>query len=178
MPAIPSIPFIETTLAANTGIDSVSHLVQLAIAPVFLIAGIGALLNVITSRLSRVIDRSRVIETTHEQMPPDVRERALAELPALSARMTLSHYAIYCCVASALCVCLVVGVLFVASFAGVEIGLAIAALFILAMGLIVVGLVLFLQETRIAIRSVRVRIDLAVNLAEDRADDRAGPRLS
>ncbi len=160
MSLIPDSALIETALAANSGIDSVSHLVQLAIAPVFLIAGIGALLNVITARLSRVIDRARVIERDHHDMTEPARSRALAELPTLDTRMILAHRAIYCCVASALSVCVVVALLFVAAFTQVEIGVVIAALFILAMGFIVVGLMLFLQETRVAIRSVRVPLEL------------------
>ena len=43
--------------ATGPGFD-VGHLIQLAVAPVFLIAGVAATLNVLTSRLARIVDRA------------------------------------------------------------------------------------------------------------------------
>jgi hypothetical protein len=41
---------------------AVAHAIQLAVAPVFLLSGIGAILAVMTNRLGRIIDRARVLE--------------------------------------------------------------------------------------------------------------------
>lgn len=147
-------------------IADIGHAVQLAIAPVFLIAGIGALLNVMANRLGRVIDRARVIERDIIGYDEAARERALAELAILDRRMVLVHWAIYACVASALAICLVIGVLFVGDLADAAVGTIVAVLFVGAMALIVAGLIIFLVETGIATRSVRVRQEVLKREAE------------
>jgi hypothetical protein len=138
-------------------IADIGHAVQLAIAPVFLIAGIGALLNVMANRLGRVVDRARALERDITGYDETMRSRAMAELVVLDRRMVLVHWAIYACVASALAICLVIGVLFVGDLADASVGTIVAALFLAAMALIVTGLIIFLIETGIATRSVRVR---------------------
>jgi len=46
----------------DSGITAVAHVIQLSVAPVFLLSGIGAMLAVMTNRLARVIDRARTLE--------------------------------------------------------------------------------------------------------------------
>lgn len=152
--------------AGGVAIADIGHAVQLAIAPVFLIAGIGALLNVMANRLGRVIDRARVLEKDIAGYDEGTRRHALAELTILDRRMALVHWAIYCCAASALAVCLVIAALFVGDLADAAVGTVVAALFIGAMVLIVAGLVIFLIETGIATRSVRVRWEVLTREAE------------
>ena len=41
------------------GVTTVAQTIALSLAPVFLLAGIGQLLNVLAGRLSRVVDRTR-----------------------------------------------------------------------------------------------------------------------
>jgi hypothetical protein len=147
-------------------IADIGHAVQLAIAPVFLIAGIGALLIVMANRLGRVVDRARAIEKDIMGYDVKMRETALAELVVLYRRMVLVHWAIYACVASALAICLVIAVLFIGDLADAAVGTIVAALFVLAMSLIVTGLVIFLVETGIATRSVRVRQEVLKRSAE------------
>ena len=157
--------------------QGIGQLVDGALAPVFLIAGIGALLNVLTSRLARV-GRARDLEKQFASLNDDARQRALAELPLLDKRIALTHSAIYCCVASALAIALVVALLFVGAFVEIPLlGTLIAALFVLAMLLIVVGLVYFLRETRISIRSLRVRRELMEDSRSPALSAAAGPRL-
>ncbi|EMD84355.1 DUF2721 domain-containing protein [Pacificimonas flava] len=158
--------------------QGIGQLVDGALAPVFLIAGIGALLNVLTSRLARVVSRARDLEKQFASLNDDARQRALAELPLLDKRIALTHSAIYCCVASALAIALVVALLFVGAFVEIPLlGTLIAALFVLAMLLIVVGLVYFLRETRISIRSLRVRRELMEDSRSPALSAAAGPRL-
>lgn len=141
-------------------LSTVAHTVQIVIAPVFLLAGIGALLNVMTQRLARVIDRSRVIEAEIATFYGEERERALDELHVLDRRMANANRAIFCCTASALFVCLMVASLFVATLLSVSIAREVALLFVLAMGLLIAGLLFFLAEVRHATRSLRIRRDL------------------
>jgi type IV secretory pathway VirB6-like protein len=138
----------------------IAQLIQLAIAPVFLLAGIGALLNVVAHRLARVVDRSRVLEREFESYDEEQRARAGAELSLLDRRMQAANYAISACTASALFTCLLVAILFVADFSELAFGQAIALLFVATMGLLIAGLVFFLYEIRLAMRSLRVRSEL------------------
>ena len=141
----------------TSNVSQIAHLIQLAIAPVFLLAGVGAILNVLAQRLARVVDRARALEADFKSFDPDQRERASNELVLLDRRMHVVNHSISACTASALFVCLVVGILFVADLAEIEWGRPIAVLFIIAMLLLTVGLLLFLYEIRLAARSLRVR---------------------
>ncbi|MFN3943501.1 MAG: DUF2721 domain-containing protein [Allosphingosinicella sp.] len=137
-------------------VTAIAHLIQLALAPVFLLAGIGAILNVMAQRLARVVDRSRVLEQGLEAEDLEERGRAQAELRLIDRRMTTVHLAISCCTASALFVCLVVATLFVADLTNFAFGRPVAWLFIAAMLLLVLGLLLFLVEITLAMRSLRL----------------------
>lgn len=141
--------------------DSVALLIQLSVAPVFLLAGVGAILNVMTQRLSRVIDRVRVVERALDEGEPEAEAaRHRRELRALSARLSLINAAITACAAAAFCVCAVVGLLFLGDLLDLPIGGVIAILFVLTMCLVMGGLALLLVEISVAMRSVRVRTEL------------------
>jgi hypothetical protein len=146
---------IEQTPAVN----EIAHLIQLAIAPVFLLAGVGSILNVLAQRLARVVDRARRLEVEFATLDPDGQGPARAELRLLDRRMKVVNLAISCCTASALFVCLVVAILFVADLASFPFGRPIAYLFILTMLMLICGLLLFLYEVRLAMRSLRIRRD-------------------
>ncbi|HET9427832.1 MAG TPA: DUF2721 domain-containing protein [Allosphingosinicella sp.] len=130
---------------------------QLAIAPVFLLAGIGAILNVLAGRLARTVDRSRSLAVEFAAYDPADRGRAAAELRLLDRRILAANRAITCCTASALFVCLVVAVLFIAAPGEVGFARTIAGLFIAAMALLTAGLGFFLYEIHLAIRALRLR---------------------
>ena len=149
-----------TVLDQTIPVSTVAHLIQLSIAPVFLLAGIGAILNVLAQRLARVVDRARHLEAEFASFDEGQRQRAAAELCILDRRMKVVNHAISACTASALFVCLVVAILFVADLAKFAFARPIALLFILTMLLLIVGLLLFLYEIRLAMRSLRVRRDL------------------
>lgn len=141
-------------------VSTIAHLIQLAIAPVFLLAGIAGILNVLAQRLSRVVDRGRGLERDFASFDEATRERASDELLIIIRRMRIVNLAITACTASALFVCLVVAILFVAALAEIPFARLIAVLFILAMTLLIVGLTLFLAEIRLAARFVSIRHDL------------------
>ncbi len=144
-------------MPATPAIDAIAHNIQLAVAPVFLLTGIASILNVLTNRLGRVIDRARRLETEIAGYDLDARRRATAELGVLGRRMAAAHWAIGLCTLSALFVCVVVAILFVGDTLSAAMAGAVAPLFILVMLLLIAGLLLFLFEVQIATRSVRVR---------------------
>lgn len=146
-------------MTAEVPTTTIANLIQLSIAPVFLLAGIGAILNVLANRLARVVDRVRHLEAAFAGATQAEQALARLELPRLGHRMKLINWSITTCTASALFVCLVVAVLFVGGLADVS-GRFIALLFIVAMALLIVALSLFLLEVRLAGRSLKVRYEL------------------
>jgi hypothetical protein len=141
-------------------VSTIAQLIQLSIGPVFLLAGVGAILNVLATRLARIVDRVRHLEEAFVDSSLLRQQLARSELKRLSMRMKLANWSITVCTASALCVCLVVAILFIGGLEDSSFGQYIAALFVLTMALMVIGLVFFLLEVRIAGRSLKVRYEL------------------
>lgn len=141
--------------------SDIAHIIQLAVAPVFLLAGIGTFMNVITARLGRVVDRARHLEEVITSMAATGREdNIFMELGVLDRRMVFAQRAIYFCTISALLVCMVVATLFVGTLVEYNVAAFVAILFIAAMLFLVGGLTYFLREIAIATRMLRVRTDL------------------
>lgn len=136
-------------------IATVANIIQLAVAPVFLLAGIGGILNVVAHRLARVVDRVRSLERD-VGAADEGGSGELRNLAILDRRMRLCHGAIGLCVMAALLICIVVMILFVADLAAINFALPVSLLFIAAMASLTLGLLLFLSEVTIATRSVRV----------------------
>ncbi len=137
-------------------IGSVAHVIQLAIAPVFLLTAIGTLLSVMTNRLSRIIDRARLLETRLESAPPESASDIHSHLATLSRRATLINRAITLCTVTALLVCTVIAILFLGDFLHCTITLPVAFLFIVAMLSLVLALLNFLREIFIATVNLRI----------------------
>lgn len=144
----------------NLSVDVVGEIVRNAVAPVFLLSGIGAFLNVCASRLSRIVDRSRNVEPRLLESRGTEHDRWIRELRLLDRRMSLVSWATFLSVLSALLTCLVVVLLFAATLTNRHYGTAIALLFIAAMLSIGLGFMIFLFETLLASRAVRVRSEL------------------
>jgi hypothetical protein len=138
-------------------VSTIAHQIQLAVAPVFLLAGIGSILNVMAGRLARVVERARSLERDFASFDEEARRLATAELRILDRRMSVVNVALSACTAAALLVCVLVAMLFVADLADVAFGRPVAWLFVTAMLLLILGLVLFLWEVRLAMHALRVR---------------------
>ena len=139
-----------------TVIDIGSAISQ-AVTPVFLLTAIGGILNVLAHRLSRVVDRARHLEEQVGSYPADRRRIAIDDLSVLARRMAAANWAIALCTLAALLVCLVVVLLFIEQLIRNELDEAIAWVFIAATLMLTGGLLLFLWEIQLALRSVRVR---------------------
>lgn len=142
---------------SETSVSNVAEIIQLALAPVFLLAGIGAFLNVCALRLARIIDRARTIIPRLLESRGREHARLLGDIRLLDRRMGIVNWAIFFTVSAAVLICTVVVLLFAGGLTGAQFGTAIALLFILAMIAIGVGFFIFLVETRIASRAVRIR---------------------
>ncbi len=139
---------------------TIAQTIQLTVSPVFTLAGIGALLNVLAGRLSRVVDRSRALEALHPRSSGVEHDRHVAELRLITRRMTNINRALFLAVSSAIMTCLVVAMLFVAVLASLHIGQFVSIAFILAMLLLIASLVLFMIEVRMSIYAIQVRDEL------------------
>lgn len=151
---------------APTTVANVAQVIQLAVAPVFLLAGIGAFLNVCAGRLSRIVDRARDIEPLLLNSRGAEHDRWLGEIRTLDRRMALVSQAIFLSVLAAVLICAVVVLLFAAGLTGAHFGTAIALLFIATMVAIGAGFAVFLVETRVGSRAVRIRAELLGHEAE------------
>lgn len=150
----------------QVSVSEVAEVVRVALAPVFLLSGIGAFLNVCASRLSRIVDRSRVIEPLLLASRGQEHERWVNELRVVDRRMQLVNIATGMSVLSAVLTCLVVILLFAASLLHSHFGTLIASLFIASMLAIGIAFAIFLAETRLAERAVRVRSELLQHQVE------------
>jgi MFS family permease len=153
---------------SETSVANVAEVIQLALAPVFLLAGIGAFLNVCAGRLSRIVDRARAIEPNLLASRGAEHSRWLREIRVLDRRMALVSQAIFFSVLSAVLICSVVVLLFAGELSDANLGTPIALLFIACMISVGIGFGIFLVETRVGSRSVRIRHELLQHEPETR----------
>lgn len=147
---IPMIPEVST----------IAQTIQLSLSPTFMLTGIGALLNVLAGRLSRVIDRARSLEQLHPQSSGPEHDRHVAELRLLDRRMSVINTALFLAVTSAILVCMVVALMFIGNLAVLHLGTIVALVFILAMVALIAALVSFMIEVRISLQAFRIRPEL------------------
>jgi hypothetical protein len=151
----------------DLSVNTVAEIVRLALAPVFLLSGIGAFLNVLAARLSRIVDRSRDIEPMLLASRGAEHDRWITDLRILDRRMSLINWATGLSVTSAILTCLVVILLFGANLVRTHLGTQIAWLFIASMMAIGASFAVFLVETTLAARAVRVRSELLQHTVDD-----------
>ena len=145
-------------------VQSVAANIQLAVAPVFLLTGIGSILSVLAARIGRVVDRARKVEIEIADIDrvrcPERWNETHAELRVLDSRMASANWAIVLCTLAALCICIVIAILFLGEIFPISSGSIVAPVFIAAMALLISGLLFVLHEVQIALRSVRVKAAL------------------
>lgn len=143
----------------NQSISLIAEVIQLAVAPVFLIAGIGAVLSVLSLRLGRITDRVRLLEARIPKLEETDARGPRAEARLCWRRIGLIYWAIRLAVTSALLVCVVVICLFVGDFVETELGRVIAVLFISAMSLISAALLCLLVEVSVSTNRLRQELE-------------------
>ncbi|MBL8300101.1 MAG: DUF2721 domain-containing protein [Rhodanobacteraceae bacterium] len=137
-------------------IDEIAHVIQLAVAPVFLLTGVGTLLSVLTNRLARVVDRARRQEDKLEHLSPERQREMLDELRKLSRRARLMNWSISLVTACALLVASVIVVLFGGALYTIDVSLPAATLFVLGLICLIAGLLIFLREIYLATIHLRL----------------------
>lgn len=138
-------------------LGNISHIIQLAIAPVFLLTGVGTKLSVLTSRLARIIDRSRVLEDKIRKDPSADHADAWSELETLDRRGHLINRAITLSTSCGLFICVVIAALFIGGALNLGLANFIALLFVLAMFSLIGSFVYLLREIFVATHAMSIR---------------------
>lgn len=131
----------------------IGHIIQLAIAPVFLLTGVGTNMLVLTNRLARIIDRTRLLEQnldTDERLNDERDALYRAELDVLFQRARKINRAIFLSTSCALLICMVVAALFVTDALNLRLASVIAGMFVLAMVALTGSFVYLLREVLLA----------------------------
>lgn len=141
----------------DSSVTALASVIQIAVAPVFLLAGIAGFLNVMSGRLGRIVDRARVAERRFLGLNnAERRSEAKYELKTLWRRIKIINWSIGMCTASALLVCSVVVSIFIGDFWHLQLGDLIVGLFVLSLILLICALVLFLKEVQLATRILQM----------------------
>ncbi len=134
----------------------IAETIQVSLTPVFLLVAIGSILNFLTTRLGRVVDRSRMLQEMHAATQGADHDMVVCEIRSIAKRIELVGRAILMLVISGLLIGTTVVILFVGGLTGAEIDQIAAGFFIASIALLLIGLVLFLLETREASASLRI----------------------
>jgi hypothetical protein len=140
----------------ETAIATVAHTIQLSVAPVFLLTAIGTILGVLNTRLTRIVDRARVLAV--RMAPPDQPDRHhyRQEMRILVRRRHYVNLALGSGVCAALSVCLLIALAFIGSIVHSDFSRPVAMLFIFAMMAFVSTLLCFLREVLLALSGMPI----------------------
>lgn len=142
-------------MTPDSHIAEITRLIQLAVAPVFLLTAIGTIIGVLSGRLGRAVDRRRVLEDRLRQLAPEAQRSVRAELELLARRVRLVYASIALAVFSALFVGMLIAAAFIDAFLAVSLSQFIGLLFIAAMLAFIASLVVFLREIFLAVKGAR-----------------------
>lgn len=137
-------------------VSSIGHVIQLSVAPVFLLTGVGAMLGVLSNRLARTVDRARTLEGRYAGAAAAEQDSLHRELEVQARRARMIYLAMALCALCALLICSVIVALFVSAFVQVSVALLIAALFVAAMLAFIGALLVFLREVHLATTNLRI----------------------
>lgn len=136
-------------------VPEIAGVIQLAVAPVFLLTAIGTVIAALNMRLGRAVDRRRDLEAKMPALPGDEAPSAREELEIIARRIRYVYLAILGAVVSALFVCLLIAFAFLGAFVRTDLSTTIGAMFVFAMLALIACLLLFLREIFLAVSTRR-----------------------
>lgn len=136
-------------------IPEITNVIQLAVAPVFMLTAVGTIIAALGVRLGRAVDRRRVLEQRLQVLSGGQDDDARAELAQIARRIRYVYLSIVFSVLSGLFVCLLIAGAFIGAFVAMDLTRAIAVLFVLAMLCLFACLLLFLREIFLAVSTPR-----------------------
>jgi hypothetical protein len=147
-----------TAMDVTGPVSDIGHVIQLAIAPVFLLTAVATLINVLTGRLARAVDRRRSLAAALPTLDGQIADLARQEMEYEFRRGRIIYASILMAVTSALLVASLISIAFIAAFVTVSLGKLLAALFVLSMFALMASLAIFLREIFLAVNSPRAPI--------------------
>ena len=142
-------------MAFEAHVPQIAQAIQLAIAPVFMLTALGAIIGALNIRLGRAVDRRRQLEERIARLSPEEVPSVRAELAVIGRRVWFVYLSILFAVVSALFICLLIAGAFLGAFVAVDITRPIAGMFVAAMLALIVCLLLFLREIFLAVSTPR-----------------------
>jgi len=136
-------------------VPDILRVIQLVVAPVFMLTAVGTLINALNARLGRAVDRRRVLEQKLHDLATGEAGSAREELARIGKRIEVVYLSIFAAVICALFVCLLIAVAFLGAFLASDLARTVAILFVLAMVALIVSLLLFLREIFLAVSTPR-----------------------
>jgi len=134
----------------------IAQTIQLALAPVFVLVAIGNIMNILSQRLGRIVDRSRALQERHSTTEGPEHDMVVREIRLIDRRIGLVSRALLILVVSGLTIGTTVALLFLEEVVHLDLQQVAAGAFILAIALLMSALWLFLQETRVATSALRI----------------------
>ena len=142
-------------MAFDPHVPEIAGVIQLAIAPVFMLTAIGTVINALSTRLSRAVDRRRELEERLAVLKPEELPSAQNELATIARRIRFVYLSIVFAVISALFVALLIAFAFIGAFVRTDLSPTIASMFVCAVVALIVCLLLFLREIFLAVSTPR-----------------------
>lgn len=144
---------------------SLSGIIQLAITPVILISGMGALMLTLTNRMGRVVDRTRSLAGQMvgggAKMPAAEHAHLDRQLEILWRRAVLIRRAVTFNGLSMLVSCLLVVTIFVDAVRDWNLEVLAVCLFAASMALLIVSLLMFLRDIFVSLHALRLEVNRA-----------------
>lgn len=137
-------------------IASAVEIIQLALAPIFLLVGIGQMVNVATGRVARIIDRARWFEELKRATPARIDQQAEYEIKSLRRRLALANYSINFLIGSAVVICFDVILLMVNGLVSYNLDTTILVLFMISIVFLTGGLIAFFLEVSYASATLKI----------------------
>jgi len=134
----------------------IAQTIQLALAPVFVLVALGNIMNLLSSRLGRIVDRSRKLQEDYKATSGTEHDAIVREIRIVNRRITLINRALLILVCAAVCIGLTVALLFLEEIFGTDLQPIAAGVFILSVSLMMWALLLFLRETQLATAALRI----------------------
>lgn len=142
-------------MALEVHAQEISGVIQLAVAPVFMLTAVGTIIAALNIRLGRAVDRRRDLEELLPHIPEAELASARDELDVIARRIRFVYFSILFAVVSGLFICLLIAVAFLAAFVATDLTRTIGAMFALAVLALIVALLLFLREIFLAVSTPR-----------------------
>lgn len=142
-------------MAFEPHVPEIAGVIQLAVAPVFMLTAVGTIIAALNIRLGRAVDRRRDLEERLARMSAEEAPFAREELAVIARRIRFVYLAILFAVVSGLFICLLIAGAFLGAFVRADLSYTLGAMFVFAVLALVCGLLFFLREIFLAVSTPR-----------------------